>query len=75
MGPNLLGLDGLAGRLGVLGVAAGDLGDGGHHNLGALNLTLDLGKLGLCFFLGQLHSRLTRQDCSVMVVSSTFWTG
>ena len=50
MGPNLLRLDGLAGRLGVLGVAAGDLGDGGHHNLGALNLTLDLGKLGLCFF-------------------------
>ena len=45
MGPNLLGLDGLAGRLGVLGVAAGDLGDGGHHNLGALNLTLQLGEL------------------------------
>merc|ERR1719151_183339 len=45
MGPNLLGLDGLAGRLGVLGVAAGDLGDGGHHNLGALNLTLDQARL------------------------------
>ena len=45
MKPYLLSLDGLVGRLGVLGVAAGDPGDGGHHNLSALNLTLQLGEL------------------------------
>ena len=44
--PNLLSLDGLLlGRLGVLRVAAGYSGDCGHHDLSALNLTLQLWKV------------------------------
>ena len=54
MKPYLLSLDGLVGRLGVLGVAAGDPGDGGHHNLSALNLALQLWILRLYFVWGQL---------------------
>ena len=54
LGPNLLSLDGLVGRLGVLCVAAGYSGDGGHHNLSALNLALQLWILRLYFAWGQL---------------------